>query len=282
MSDTRSPLLIFTDLDGSLLDHASYDHAPADGWLARLSRAQVPVIINSSKTAAEIAPLQLELALTGPFIAENGGSIHLPPHWRNDGDDGQRVDRHGWGLELTGASYQRIGEVLEQLRASEGLAFRGFNDMALEEVMSLTGLGEQGASLARRREATEPLVWEDSDEALKRFTTLLGEAGLALTRGGRFYHVMGEGSGKGQAIDWLVARYQQLYGVRPRTIGLGDGPNDLPMLQAVDEAVLIRGEHDIEIDVEGIGSLYTTKTKGPEGWSEGLDHWLAAWQGDAP
>ncbi|WP_227875876.1 hypothetical protein [Kushneria konosiri] len=69
-------------------------------------------------------------------------------------------------------------------------------------------------------------------------------------------------------------RYHLLKGQRPLTVGLGDGPNDVPMLESVDQAVLIRGEHDTPIRIAETVQLYTTTQKGPKGWSEGLDHWL--------
>lgn len=267
---SQQPLLVFTDLDGSLLDHATYDYTPAKRWLERLAQRSVPLIINTSKTAAEVMVLHQRLELEAPFITENGASIHLPASWCLD----ETPDDHGWANIVLGESYRRIRSVLEAIRAAERFRFRGFGDFSIEEVAEHTGLDTHDAELAHLRDASEPLIWEDSDEALERFRLLLIGAGLALTRGGRFYHVLGDNSGKGRAIGWLVDRYQLLKGQRPLTVGLGDGPNDVPMLESVDRAVLIRGEHDLSISIADTVHLYTTTQKGPAGWSEGLDHWL--------
>ena len=71
-----SSLLIVTDLDGSLLDHHDYNWQAASEWLARLKQQQIPLVICSSKTAAEIIPLQKRLGIAGaPFIAENGARV---------------------------------------------------------------------------------------------------------------------------------------------------------------------------------------------------------------
>ncbi|WP_457807669.1 HAD-IIB family hydrolase [Kushneria sp. EE4] len=269
-STPQPPLLVFTDLDGSLLDHASYDYTPALAWLARLKKDAVPLIINTSKTAAEVMVLHQTLELVSPFITENGASIHLPASWCLD----ETPDDRGWADIVLGVPYRRIRDVLEAVRATEGFGFRGFGDFSIKEVAEHTGLDSQGAELAHLREASEPLIWEDTDEALERFRLLLIGAGLSLTRGGRFYHVLGDNSGKGRAIAWLVDRYHLLKGRRPMTIGLGDGPNDVTMLESVDRAVLIRGEHDLTINIAETVQLYTTTQKGPAGWSEGLDHWL--------
>ena len=71
-----SSLLVVTDLDGSLLDHHDYNWDAASEWLARLKQHQIPLVICSSKTAAEIVPLQKKLGISGaPFIAENGACV---------------------------------------------------------------------------------------------------------------------------------------------------------------------------------------------------------------
>lgn len=48
----------FSDLDGTLLDSHSYDWQPAAPSLSRLREANVPVILCSSKTSAEMLYLQ--------------------------------------------------------------------------------------------------------------------------------------------------------------------------------------------------------------------------------
>jgi predicted mannosyl-3-phosphoglycerate phosphatase (HAD superfamily) len=50
--------LIFTDLDGSLLDHHTYSFAPAANYLDRLETQGIPVIPITSKTRAEVLVLR--------------------------------------------------------------------------------------------------------------------------------------------------------------------------------------------------------------------------------
>ncbi|HHA1181087.1 TPA: mannosyl-3-phosphoglycerate phosphatase-related protein, partial [Enterobacter asburiae] len=47
MPSLRDTLLIFSDLDGSLLDIHTYEWQPAMPWLDRLMDNQVPVILCS-------------------------------------------------------------------------------------------------------------------------------------------------------------------------------------------------------------------------------------------
>jgi len=70
--------LIFTDLDGTLLDHDTYGWEEALPALDLCRRLGVPVILVSSKTRAEMDVLQNRLGLSAPFISENGGGIFFP------------------------------------------------------------------------------------------------------------------------------------------------------------------------------------------------------------
>lgn len=84
MLSIQQPLLIFTDLDGTLLDSHSYDWQPAAPWLNRLREAGVPVILCSSKTSAKMLYLQKNVGLQGlPLIAENGAVIQLDHQWQD-------------------------------------------------------------------------------------------------------------------------------------------------------------------------------------------------------
>ena len=71
-------LVVFTDLDGALLDYETYSFSAASEALELLRRHEIPVVLCSSKTHAEIEHIQLDLRLRHPFISENGGAIFLP------------------------------------------------------------------------------------------------------------------------------------------------------------------------------------------------------------
>ena len=262
------PLIIFTDLDGSLLDHHDYSWQPAKPWLDRLATAQIPLILTTSKTSAEVAALQSDLQLTHlPFIAENGAMIHLPPDWRGQGP-------------MMGARYADIRRTLEELRHRYDFEFRGFGDVTPKQVALWTGLSEADAALAMLREASEPLIWFGNDLDFAHFKKCLTREGLALTRGGRFWHVMGVDAGKGPAVQWLSAEYQRQRGKPAISIGLGDGPNDLSMLEVVDHAVVIKGHHHHEMPLSRHhpAQVYRTTEFGPHGWVQGLDHFISSRQ----
>lgn len=241
-------LLIVTDLDGTLLDHRTYDAGPACDLLATLARAQVPVVLASSKTAAEIAPLQQKLGLTRwPAVVENGAAVF-------EGDTQSQFDD---------SAYREIRAVLARL----GAPFRGFGDMTEAEVAQATGLALHDARLARRRVSSEPGIWCGRDEDIGAFVAALGAHGVHARRGGRFL-TLSFGATKADRIAQLRDRF------RPDvTIALGDAPNDVEMLEAADRGVIVRNDHGPGIALlagEADGRIRRSHAEGPSGWVEGV------------
>ncbi|MDR5875675.1 HAD-IIB family hydrolase [Halomonas sp. CUBES01] len=273
-ADTSAPpRLVVTDLDGSLLDHHRYDAAPAKAWLARLKQAKIPVIPVTSKTRAELLPLREALGLTTtPFVAENGAVIGLPPGWCHARLDRPGNGRDGMVTKQSGVDIGFIRARLQVWRKRLDARFTTINEMTLDDLMGLTGLEAAEASRARQREGSEPLLWHGDEAALQTFRLALEGDGLQLTRGGRFCHVMGSASDKGSAVTWLIGRFRALRGREPLSMGLGDGPNDVTMLNAVNQAVVIRGHHDLTVEPTN-PHLYRTRAPGPEGWVEGMAYW---------
>lgn len=272
----QRPRLIFTGLDGSLLDHYSYDWSPAVAWLKRLKQAGVPVIPVTSKTRAELMSLRLDLGLAdAPFIAENGAVIGLPASWQHARLDRDPRNLDGLCIKMPSVDSDFLWRRLEVLRERLKLRYRCMREMTVEEIMRATGLDEPQARQSRIREGSEPLLWDDSDEALESFRRAVHNDGLTLTGGGRFWHVVGDVD-KGRSLRWLMARFEALRGEVPATLGLGDGPNDTSMLEAVDQAVLIRGDAHRQPFSIANPHLYRTRNPGPAGWVEGLDYWLGA------
>ncbi|MCP1314306.1 MULTISPECIES: mannosyl-3-phosphoglycerate phosphatase [unclassified Halomonas] len=270
------PRLVVTDLDGSLLDHDSYDFSPARTALSRLKALGVPVIPVTSKTRAELAPLREALGLTAtPFVAENGAVIGLPPGWCHPRLDRPGDARDSIVVKHTGVDNAFIRARLDVWRRRLDVRFTRMGEMSVEKMVALTGLDDARAIAARKRQGSEPLIWEDDAAALDALRQALAGDGLTLTQGGRFHHAMGATSDKGRAVEWLIKRFRSLRGSMPLTLGLGDGPNDIEMLEAVDQAVVIKGAHHLAVNPAS-AALYRTRAKGPTGWVEGLVHWWGA------
>lgn len=241
-------LLIFSDLDGTLLDHESYDFAPARPMLERLAALQVPVVLASSKTAAEIAVWQERLGLAHwPAIVENGAAT-LEGGW----DD---------------RAYRQIRDALDALPGFLRRPFRGFGDMTEAELAEVTGLSLPEARLARDRAHSEPGLWTGSRTDCAAFVAALAARGIVARRGGRFLTLSFGGTKAGRMAE-LVARLGP-----DLTVALGDAPNDREMLEAADYGIVIRNDHGPGLPPlagEDRGRILRPARPGPAGWADGV------------
>ncbi len=259
--------VIFTDLDGTLMDHDTYEFQEAETALEVLRGQSIPVIICSSKTRAEIEVCRRRMGLKAPFIVENGAAIFIPRDMLNLRGE-SFVARGGYDILELGAPYAVLRNTWETIKSAERFRMRGFSEMTVEEIGELTGLSIEEARLAAMREYSEPFVFSDTAERLQRFERLVEQKGLRMTKGGRFYHLLGQND-KGKAVQLLKKLYAQTY---PRTklwaVGLGDSANDIPMLKQVDMPVVIRKKTGQWEDLQGIGPVVQSAKPGPKGWAE--------------
>jgi mannosyl-3-phosphoglycerate phosphatase len=69
--------IVFTDLDGTLLNHDNYDYTDALPGISLLKKSGIPLVFCSSKTRQEQEMLRGALNITDPFIVEDGGAIFI-------------------------------------------------------------------------------------------------------------------------------------------------------------------------------------------------------------
>ncbi|WP_432468035.1 HAD-IIB family hydrolase [Agarivorans sp. Z349TD_8] len=261
-----SNLLVFTDLDGTLLDHDSYSFEPAQPSLKQLKLLNIPVIFNTSKTLMEALELQKKLGIEQPFVVENGSAICIPSHSPLQIDDLSplNVGKQQWNIKIFGPSYPDICQYLSVLRQRCQFRFQGFNDMNAEEVQLHTGLNKYEAQLAKQRMASEPVLWNDSPEQLELFIKKLEAHNLAVIKGGRFLHIKAR-LDKADAMRWLNQHYQQYYQHRFFNLALGDSENDRSMLEQADLAVIIPRKHAPALYIEH-PNCSLAPHPGPYGW----------------
>jgi len=257
----RPSLLIFTDLDGTLLNSETYDFSAALPALNLIRSLKIPLILVSSKTRAEIEDLRRRLCLEDPFIAENGGGVFFPGTFSLPEDQDYR-QVEGYKLVLTG---KPIGEVLSKAALlKREFDYTGFSEMSTRAIAAQTSLSLREADLAARREFDEPIVLKNPGHR-EMFCKKANDLGLECVEGGRFIHLF-IGGDKGKAVQIILAVYTRLWG-SVSSIGLGDSPNDFSMLDVVDKPVLMR-QRDGTYTGDFAHSKYLMADGfGPEAWN---------------
>ena len=71
-------LVIFTAVDGLLCDAETRSTHETRTALRMLAQKDIPLVLTSSRPAAELLALQRELDIRYPFVAGGGASLHIP------------------------------------------------------------------------------------------------------------------------------------------------------------------------------------------------------------
>lgn len=240
-------IVIFSDLDGTLLDARTYSFEAARPALERIRQLRIQLILSSSKTRAEMEAWRERLDNHDPFIVENGGAIVMPAETIVFGDP-----------------YAELVESLRAAAAESGCAVRGFNELDDREVSEICGFPMDDARRARSREYDEPFeILDRSRERIAALLRAIEARGKRWTRGGRFYHITGNND-KGRAVRTLAARYPGA-----RTVGIGDAWNDVPLLREVDIPIVLPSV-DVERMRAAVPGARVAPAPGPEGWNTAL------------
>ena len=253
--------LIFTDLDGTLLDE-DYGWIAARPAIEALQMASFPIILNSSKTVSEMEVIRNEMQLDGCCIAENGSIIYTAQANANFSDADTSIR-------------DTLVTLAAELKKAHGYRFEGFSDWQVTDVMRFTGLSEDEAMRSMRRQATEPIIWEDTQQRLEKFVEQLHEAGVVLVRGGQFRHLMLANTSKGMAMQMVLDRYRQR---EPEfewgTVALGDSPNDWSMLERADVGILIP-RMDYKVNQKKFPGIRRASFPSACGWNDAILSWLS-------
>ena len=259
-------LILFSDLDGTLLNTETYAYEAALPIIEHLKAQGVPVIPVTSKTRAEVETLIQEVGLTDPFVTENGSAIYIlrescPFELPEGEDDGPyRV------LQL-GVSYVMARAGLKAIAQEIGRPLKGFGDLSVDQVQQLTGLDAKDAKQAKMREFTEPFL-TPKNTTPERLTAAAAEMGFRVVVGDRFSHLIGAVAGKGAAVHKLVSLYATTFPDTETitTVGLGNSPNDLDMLENVDQAIVMPGPSGPHPRLADRGWQIAPEPA-PEGWA---------------
>jgi len=260
----KTEYIVFTDLDGTLLDYHSYSFEPAMPALKLLCKHQIPLILVSSKTRAEMQDYQIALGIEEyPFVVENGSAIFTQPEYFPKFSPYKIIDSL-WGYYL-GRSYKELVQILADISNRYGYRIEGFHNCSDAHIIKHTGLNPHQVKMAKEREFSIPIFYDQQTEDILRKE--ISRYNLRLLFGGRFMHLLGNVD-KGKALNTIMNEYRSTYPSRKfASVALGDSLNDFAMLSAADIPILVKRHDGSYEDREKLPDVLFSPAVGPSGWN---------------
>ena len=116
MNDSTWQKIVFTDIDGTLIDIYSGKFEGTDLLVKKLAKMGIPVILCSAKTRSEQEYIRNKLGISDPFIIENGGAVVIPDGHFDDFEIGHHTRKNGYSLIEIGGRSSEIVKRLARIR----------------------------------------------------------------------------------------------------------------------------------------------------------------------
>ena len=260
--------LIFSDIDGSFMNHRSYSYSILKKYILLLKN-HCQVIFNSSKTFEEIKELNKSLKILSPFIVENGACIFFPRNYNNIVFDKNFFKYNDYlGYKLTNKNSQLLISEINHLKKKYKFSFLSeITDLRLKKI---TNLNIQQLKKSRMRMFSNPILWEDKETKKDQFSKEINSLGYEVSFGGRFLHLC-DSYNKGKAVKEFLAILKLNKNLSYKTISIGDSDNDLSMLEQTDYSCIIKSTKK-KLLLNKKKNNYYSKNIAPEGWRESLEY----------
>lgn len=268
--------LIFSALEGALVDPRTGSFSGAEEALSDLQRRKIAYVLLTRRTREEVDPIRRKLGHNHPFVTENGGGIFFP-----DGYFSLRIPgavRTARYLSIAqGRPYKEVCQALDEIAEECAVGVAGFHHMSLREIANNTGLRPREAELARAREFDEPFYFTSrSAKSIARFVEAARARGFDTRLGPTFWH-LSAGCDAARAVRTLAQLFREATHIKLRLVGIGGGDQDLPWLRAVDQAVLLPDSHAIantsgsaEETLARARTIVTGDAPGAIGWNKAV------------
>jgi mannosyl-3-phosphoglycerate phosphatase len=264
MNKSTSQKIVFTDIDGTLMDIYSGNFEGTDLLVRKFTRMGIPIILCSAKTRSEQEHIRDKLGLSDPFIIENGGAVVIPDGYFDDFEIVPHTGKNGYSLIEIGGHSNEIRKELAKIREELQINFKGTSDMTLDEISKRVRIPLPFAKRMSKREYGETILEIDPSD-LNKLAKVCKRIGLKVIHGGRYTDIT-QGNDKGKATRVLIDLFKRKYQPKGTIfIGLGDSENDLPMLRLMDIPVLVQRANGSWCDSR-LKNLLRSTGIGPKGW----------------
>ena len=253
----KKKILIFTDLDGSLLDKETFKFDVIKDYFKELVRNGIIIIPNSSKSEAELLDFNEQNNLDLSFITENGSSIHGLNKIHQNLPDKIIISR-------------TIDEIRNIYEENISLDFKNKTthilELEIEVQQKILGLPLDKIKLAIKRDHSLPIKFNGTEIEKYEFTKILKNSGLTIQTGGRIMNVC-DNVNKSIAMSKALQLIRKQLDDEIITIGVGDNENDIEMIKQTDYPCLVQNDN-FDSSLINIDNLIKSSEPSPLGWAD--------------
>lgn len=274
---TRGRVVIFTDVDGTLLNNKFEIDVKRE--LLEQAFDRCDIVLVSSRTVSELLALQEKLGVYGECIAENGGVVASYTPLPSVPEDAWDWEIGGPGLLAVQRLAAPLGETFEIVRriaAQFELPLSLHRNLTPEELSEKIGYSLEDAERSCDRRVSvlvDPSLYQSPNA--EAFLDALRAEGCSVGYGGRWISVV-KGADKGSAVLSYLAALKDRGEHVALTVGIGNESNDSALLRAVDRAYAIRNpDTEHSPDLSAVPGVVLLTRVGCAGWEEMAEEILA-------
>jgi mannosyl-3-phosphoglycerate phosphatase len=271
-------LIVVTDIDSSLLAPGTRSLPDERAALDFLAARGIPLVINSSRTRAEVERLRQTLQMLAPYICEHGSAL-VVPHGCFPSVPAHSAAAVSGHVIAFGRPYHEVVDTLRLASRAARVEIVGFAELTIEDVARELGVQTVEAQLAKLREYTELIrIVDENETSRSRLLSALRRRRLRSWRSGRL-HLVTATRDRAESLLTLKALWRQAWD-EPVIIGLGDSEDDVGWLRHADIAIIVQNDR-ADVTSRALSKLPTvhvTRWPGRRGWSEAIFEFVGALQ----
>ena len=253
-------ILIFTDLDGSLLNHSNFEFYTIKPFILKCLRNNIKIIPNTSKTKNEVEFFSEQLGVDIPFIVENGSAIH------NLDLVCSHFDKNIKSLILS----RTANEIFEIFNNKVPLSLRNqclfLKDMNASKQSKVLGLNGEQLTSALNRLYSIPLIFNGPIEIKNELISIFNDLDIKLHEGGRVINIC-DNCSKGDAMKIILKKMEDIK-KKYHSIVIGDSPNDISMLALSNQPCVVPLPDQENLKKLKLKKVIRANQVAPDGWKE--------------
>ena len=253
-------ILIFTDLDGSLLNHSNFEFYTIKPFILKCLRNNIRIIPNTSKTKNEVEFFSEQLGVDIPFIVENGSAIH------NLDLVCSHFGKNNKSLILS----RTADEIFEIFNNKVPLSLRNqclfLKDMNASKQSKVLGLNGEQLTSALNRLYSIPLIFNGPIEIKNELISIFNDLDIKLHEGGRVINIC-DNCSKGDAMKIILKKMEDIK-KKYHSIVIGDSPNDISMLALSNQPCVVPLPDQENLKKLKLKKVIRANQVAPDGWKE--------------